>query len=97
MKEKKTISRVRTRLSILLFAVFILLVILGAVTREGMPILISLAALAAGVVLMLVTNRCPCCGAFFRGLSWGRPDAGHCRSCGELMIYDDSAASRKGR
>ena len=58
---------------------------------------LSIACLVIGGVLMLIANRCPHCGAGFRGGEWSKPHAGYCNKCGKLMEYDDTVAEREER
>ncbi len=92
---KKRISRKKTRLCIVLLAAFAVVFLVGAFiisTALGLGIalmIVSAVLLIGNFILLLSTNRCPHCGAVFRGLRWSKPTAGYCSSCGKRMEFDD--------
>ena len=86
---KNYISRTKNRVALVLQLSFVLILLVGRLLSNEIIMLISLAPFIAGVILMLSANRCPCCGEFFRGLYWSKPNAGYCRKCGELIKFDD--------
>lgn len=88
---KKYVSRKGSRAALVLLASCIVLVLVGTAQKENLFIFLSLAALIAGSVVMLRTNRCPHCGEVFRGLHWSKPTAGYCNKCGRLIEFDDTA------
>lgn len=86
---KKYLSRKRARQSIQAL-VFVCIVLLIALPLRSVPLLLICLGLSfACAALMSRANRCPYCGAEFRGCYWSKPDAGYCRKCGKLMEYDD--------
>ena len=85
----KKVSRKKTRAAIVLLILSVTSLIIGVLVQSTTVYLCGAAALAVFTAVMLRTNRCPACGAFFRGLCWSAPDAGYCRECGALIEYDD--------
>lgn len=86
---KKYVSRAKNRLALILLYSFLFLFVIGYLLPNGIVMLVSLLFLIAGVILMFTTNRCPHCGAYFRGLYWSKANAGHCIKCGEIIAFDD--------
>ena len=86
---KKYISRAKNRVALVLLYSFLFLLLVGYILSNRVIMLISVPLFIAGVILMFCTNRCPYCGAYFRGLYWSKPNAGYCRKCGEIMEFDD--------
>ena len=86
---KKYISRAKNRLAQVLLYAFLFLMLVGYISSNRVIMLISLPSFLAGVMLMFSTNRCPYCGAYFRGLYWSKPNAGYCVKCGKLIEFDD--------
>ena len=86
---KKYISRAKNRLALVLLYAFLFLMLVGGITSNLVIMLISVPLLIAGVILMFSANHCPHCGAYFRGLYWSKPDAGHCVKCGKVIEFDD--------
>ena len=86
---KKYISRAKNRLALVLLYAFLFLMLVGGITSNLVIMLISVPLLIAGVILMFSANHCPHCGAYFRGLYWSKPDAGHCAKCGKVIEFDD--------
>ena len=86
---KKYISRAKNRLALVLLYAFLFLMLVGGIISNLVIMLISLPLLIAGVILMFSANHCPHCGAYFRGLYWSKPDAGHCVKCGKVIEFDD--------
>jgi len=87
---KKFVSRTNNRLALVLHYSFLFLMLVGYMLSNRVIMLISLPLLIAGVILMLSTNRCPHCGAYFRGLYWSKSNAGHCIKCGKIIEFDDT-------
>ena len=86
---KKYISRAKNRLALVLLYFFLFLMLVGYVLSNPVIMLISVPLFIASVILMFSTNRCPYCGAFFRGLYWSKSNAGHCIKCGKIIEFDD--------
>ena len=86
---KKYISRAKNRLALVLLYSFLFLMIVGYVLSNPVIMLISVLFFIASIILMFSTNRCPHCGAFFRGLYWSKSNAGHCIKCGKIIEFDD--------
>ena len=86
---KKYPSRAKNRLALVLLYSFLFLMLVGCIASNLVIMLISLPFFIAGIILMFSTNRCPHCGAFFRGLYWSKPNAGHCVKCGNVIEFDD--------
>ncbi len=82
------LSRIKTRVSLLLTLTGAAGVIVGAIYSKALLSIIGLVLLMVGSIMLLLTNRCPYCGDIFRGLSWSKPDAGYCRKCGKKIEYD---------
>ena len=85
---QKYVSRTKNRVAVVLMASFVLILFAGSFLSNQIIMLSSLAFLIASVILMFSTNRCPHCGAFFRGLYWSKSNAGHCINCGEIIEFD---------
>ena len=86
---KKYISRAKNRLALVLLYSFLFLMLAGCITSNLVIMLVSVPVLIAGIIFMFSTNRCPHCGAYFRGLYWSKPNAGHCVKCGKVIEFDD--------
>ena len=86
---KKRVSRLKNRLAIMFLGSFACLLLVGFGLSNQVLMCVSVPLFLACVILMLSTNRCPHCGAHFRGLYWSKPDAGYCRECDELIEFDD--------
>ena len=86
---EKFVSRAKNRAALVLLWSFAFLLLVGCLLLNRIIMLISLPFLIAGIVLMFSTNRCPHCGAFFRGLYWSKSNAGHCIKCGKIIEFDD--------
>lgn len=88
MEHKPRVSRTRTRIAVILLAVFAALMLASGISGNPVPLYAAFAVLAAATVLILYTSRCPNCGATFRGLRWSR-SAGFCAQCGKRIRFDD--------
>ena len=86
---KKCVSRAKNRLALILLLSFAVLFCVAFLLISKVLLYVSLVLYIASFILMLSTNRCPHCGAYFRGLYWSKPNAGYCRKCGELLEFDD--------
>ena len=86
---KKYVSRKKTRAALILLYSVAALLIVGFLFSNRPLMLIAMILLIPFAILNLSTNRCPHCGAFFRGLYWSKPTAGHCTKCGEVIKFDD--------
>lgn len=86
---KKYISRTRSRLTFILIIISVIFAVIGAISENKILIFVAAVLYIADLVLMIVTNQCPYCGEFFRGIYWSKPDAGYCRKCGKLIEFDD--------
>lgn len=89
----KKVSRKKTRIAIGITVVALVLLVLSMVVQTYTMDFTALLALGLLVVWVRGVSRCPNCGAYFRGLHWSAPDAGHCSKCGELIEYDDAGSS----
>ena len=88
MEHKPRVSRTRTRIAVILLAVFAALMLASGISGSPVPLYAAFAVLAAATVLILCTSRCPNCGASFRGLRW-KKSAGFCEQCGQRIRFDD--------
>ena len=86
---KKYVSRAKNKIALVLLYAFLFLMIVGYVASNLVIMILSVLLLIAGVILMFSANHCPHCGAYFRGLYWSKPNAGHCVKCGEIIEFDD--------
>ena len=86
---KKYVSRAKNRVATILLFSFACLMFAGFGSSNEILMYASVPPFIACVILMFSTNRCPYCGAFFRGLYWSKPNAGYCAECGELIEFDD--------
>lgn len=86
--NRKTLSRTRARVMALLCCPAVVLVAAGAVTAQALLWGLGSALLVVFCILFLAWNRCPHCGAPFRGLHPFAPDAGYCCKCGKKMEFD---------
>ena len=86
---KKYVSRAKNRAALVLLYAFLVFILVGYMLSNRAIMLVSLPLLIAGIVLMFTANRCPYCKAYFRGLYWKKPNAGHCVKCGKLIEFDD--------
>ena len=86
---KKYVSRAKNKAALVLLMIFLVLAIFGYLASSRALILLSLPLFFAGVILVLITNRCPHCGEHFRGIYWSKPNAGHCVKCGKIIVFDD--------
>ena len=65
-----------------------LLCLLAAVIHSILLWSIAAVLLLTGLLLSLSANRCPYCGEYFRGISFGARDGGFCRKCGRKIEFD---------
>ena len=86
---KKYVSRAKNKIALVLLYAFLFLMIVGYIASNLVIMILSVLLLIAGVALMFSANHCPHCGAYFRGLYWSKPNAGHCVKCGEMIEFDD--------
>ena len=86
---KKYVSRVKNKIALVLLYAFLFLMIVGYIASNLVIMILSVLLFIAGVALMFSANRCPYCGAYFRGLYWSKPNAGHCVKCGKVIEFDD--------
>ena len=86
---KKYVSRAKNKVALILLYAFLFLMIVGYVASNLVIMILSVLLLIAGVILMFSANHCPHCGAYFRGLYWSKPNAGHCVKCGKIIEFDD--------
>ncbi len=86
---KKYVSRAKNKLALVLLYAFLFLMIVGYIASNLVIMILSVLLLIAGVILMFSANHCPHCGAYFRGLYWSKPNAGHCVKCGKVIEFDD--------
>ena len=91
---EKALSRKLTRWWMAFMWATLFFAVLLFLTDGGVGSVLTLICFVIGVVLLLITNRCPHCKTFFRGGSWDKADAGYCNKCGNLMEYDDTVARR---
>lgn len=82
------LSRIKTRVSLLLTLTGAAGVIVGAIYYKALLSIIGLLLLMVGSIMLLLTNRCPDCGFSIRELFWSKPHAGYCRNCGKKIEYD---------
>lgn len=85
---KKGISRLRTRISILLAVLAVAAILLGTVRSGWTP------TLAGGVLLigaaLVKPWKCPACGKTVRiKLRWSEPGSESCPYCRSRLAYDD--------
>lgn len=85
---KKGVSRVKNRLIVGLIIVFLILFLFGFMTKSSVLMCFSYAPFVIASVLLITTNRCPNCGASFRGVYWSK-EAGFCSKCGKKIYFDD--------
>ena len=85
---KKGVSRVKNRLIVGLIIVFLILFLFGFMTKSSVLMYFSCAPFVIASVLLITTNRCPNCGASFRGVYWSK-EAGFCSKCGKKIYFDD--------
>ena len=93
---KRYVSRKKNRAAAVLFWSFLGLFLIGKGTASLPLMLAAWPLLAAGVALMFTANRCPYCGAYFRGVYWSKPSAGYCAKCGKLIEFDDCVPQDDG-
>ena len=86
---KKYVSRKKNRAALILLYSFAFLMIAGYLFSNIPIMLTAMIFLIPFTILYLSMNRCPHFGAFFRGLYWSKPNAGHCIKCGEIIEFDD--------
>ena len=81
---KKGVSRVKNRLIVGLIIVFLILFLFGFMTKSS----VLMYPFVIASILLITTNRCPNCGASFRGVYWSK-EAGFCSKCGKKIYFDD--------
>ena len=81
-------SRVRAKISIILFAVGLIGLLAGMV-KDGWLMTI-LGAVFCCAAILLRPLRCPSCGRKVSPLpQWSEPGKYHCPHCGSRLAYDD--------
>lgn len=85
---KHGISRIRMRLSILLFVIGLVLLLAGYFVEGWITTIPALVLVIAG--LAVKPGKCPTCGKFYGPApQWSQPGKYHCRYCGSRLAYDD--------
>lgn len=85
---KRGMSRVRMRLSILLFVVGLALLLAGYFVEGWITTIPALVLVIAG--LAVKPGKCPTCGkSCGPAPQWSQPGKYFCRFCGSRLAYDD--------
>lgn len=84
----KRLSRTAARVDALLYLLGVALILLGAFVQQAVLWGIGIVLLVGAFILQIIANRCPHCGAYFRGLFLFAPDAGYCKKCGKKLEFD---------
>lgn len=88
MIKNKAVSRIRNKIVFILFMVFLILFLFGYMMKSNLLFCLAISIFIAACILLMITNRCPNCGEYFRGIYWSK-SAGYCRKCGEKICFDD--------
>lgn len=85
---EKRVSRMKNRLVAIGFGVFLFMLLVSSYIHWNWMTVVAYAVFFGSAILLIATNRCPCCGYHFRGVFWSK-SAGICQKCGEKILFDD--------
>ena len=89
MKQmRRGLSRVKTRISIVLFVIGIALLVAGYFVQGWVTTIPALVLVVVGFFVR--PSTCPTCGKYGAPApQWSQPGKYHCRYCGSRFAYDD--------